>query len=229
MKKKLTLMAVAVVFIIVFSVVAFNYLLVIKPPSPNAVRIACVGDSLTSMSRYPYDLWVKLGRDNYNVGNFGKGATMVGSVSETPYVNTTQYIEALQFNASVVIVMLGTNDAQPSMHPYNASFIPDYVKLLNSFKALPNQPKIWVVLPPPIFDSQNNKIDPQYFKDVVIPNIRQVANQTGLPIIDVYSAAQNYPEFFPDGIHPNDDGAQMIANTVFKAITESQPPLCAYA
>jgi lysophospholipase L1-like esterase len=229
MRKKLVLVALALIILLAASsAVAVNYLLAPKNvPSPNAVRIACVGDSLTSMSRYPYDLWVKLGVRDYNVGNFGKGATMIGSVSETPYVNTSQYRDALQFNASIVIVMLGTNDAQPSMHPYNASFIPDYVKIINSFKALPSHPQIWVVLPPPIFDSQNNKTDPEYFRDVLIPNIRQVANQTGSRLIDVYSATENYPEFFPDGIHPNDAGAQVIANTIYKALTveyaSSQP------
>jgi lysophospholipase L1-like esterase len=218
MKKKFSILAFAIVILITISAVAINFELATKTTSPNAVRVACVGDSLTSMSEYPYDLWVKLGTLKYYVGNFGKGATMVGSVSQTPYVNTIQYLDALQYNPNLVIVMLGTNDAQPSMHPYNASFVPDYVELLNSFRALPSHPQIWVVLPPPIFNSQNNTTDPQYYRNTIIPNIREAANQTGSQIIDVYSATQNYPEFFPDGIHPNDAGAQIIADTIYNAI-----------
>ena len=39
-----------------------------------------------------------------------------------------------------------------------------------------------------------------------------------LPIINVYSALANSSSDFPDGEHPNSDGAQLIANTIYDAI-----------
>ena len=98
---------------------------------------------------------------SYAVGNFGAGATMVTLKSETPYMNTSTFQSALEFQPNIVIIMLGTNDAQPNVHQYNASFVDDYVKLVNAFQALASKPKIWIVLPPPIFSNQSGKIKPR--------------------------------------------------------------------
>ena len=94
----------------------------------------------------------------------------------------------------------------------------DYVKLVAAFQALTSKPEIWIVLPPPIFSNQSGKIDPEYFKLTVIPGIEQAANETNLPIINVYSALANYSNYFPDGVHINSAGAKLIANEVYKAI-----------
>ena len=61
-------------------------------------------------------------------------------------------------------------------------------------------------------------IDPEYFKRSLIPCIKEAANQTNFPIIDVYSALANYSDYFPDGVHPNNEGAKLIANEIYKAI-----------
>jgi sialate O-acetylesterase len=52
----------------------------------------------------------------------------------------------------------------------------------------------------------------------VIPRIEQVATTLGLPIIDVYTPLLSHPEYFPDGVHPNSAGAQVIANIIYNAI-----------
>jgi acyl-CoA thioesterase-1 len=94
------------------------------------------------------------------VRNFGAGSTTVLLNSETPYMNTSVFQNALEFQPNIVIIMLGTNDAQPSLHRYNASFVGDYVKLVAAFQALSSKPKIWIVLPPPVFSNQSGKTDP---------------------------------------------------------------------
>jgi len=187
--------------------------------APKLVRVACVGDSLTQSTPYPYDLWLALGNSNFTLRNFGAGGTTVSLESETPYMNTTVFREALQYKPNIVIVMLGTNDAQPSLYRYNESFVYNYVELVEAFKALSNAPKIWIVLPPPIFSNQSGRIDPVYFKQTLIPDIKQAANETDTPIIDVYSALAGFSNDFPDGVHPNDSGASIIADTIYKAIT----------
>jgi acyl-CoA thioesterase I len=214
------LLAIALLIVITSSAVAVELFLVDQnKPSPNAIRVACVGDSLTQSSEYPYDLWMLLGKENYKVRNFGAGATTVSLNSETPYMNTSVFHEALEFQPNIVVIMLGTNDAQPSLHRYNASFVANYETLLTAFTTLYNKPQVWVVLPPPIFSSQDGKIDPQYFWQTIIPGIQQAANQTGLPTIDVYSALAGQPEYSPDGVHINSEGAKLIADTINKAIT----------
>jgi acyl-CoA thioesterase-1 len=187
--------------------------------SSEAIRVACVGDSLTQSTEYPHDLWMLLGTANYTVGNFGAGSTTVLLNTETPYMNTSVFQAALEFQPNIIIIMLGTNDAQPNLELYNASFVGDYVKLVAAFQALTSKPEIWIVLPPPIFSNQSGKIDPEYFKLTVIPGIEQAANETNLAIINVYSALASYPNYFPDGEHPNSAGAKLIANVIYEAIS----------
>ena len=189
-----------------------------KKPSSDAIRVACVGDSLTQSTEYPYYLWNLLGTENYALRNFGAGATTVLLNSETPYMNTTVFQDALDFQPDIVIIMLGTNDAQPSLHPYNSSFVGDYVKLVAEFQELSSNPKIWVVLPPPIFSDQGGKTSPEYFKNTIIPDIEQAANETNLPTIDVYSALASYPDYFPDGVHANREAAELMANEIYNAL-----------
>jgi lysophospholipase L1-like esterase len=76
-------------------------------------------------------------------------------------------------------------------------------------------------MPPPIFENNLNLTSTIYTQEI-IPAIQQVANSMGLPLIDVYTPLVNHPEYFPDGVHPNSEGAQIIANTVYNAITSSK-------
>ena len=220
-KRKSKLLAIAVTIVLVSSGVTAYFVLTAgnKQPSSDAIRVACVGDSLTQSTFYPYDLGLLLGTANYTVRNFGAGSTTVLLNTETPYMNTSVFQDALEFLPNIVIIMLGTNDAQPNLHEYNASFVADYVTLINAFQLLSSKPKIWIVLPPPIFSNQSGKISPEYFKLTLIPDIEQAANETNLPTIDVYSALAGYGDYFPDGVHPNKEGAKLIAEAIYKAIS----------
>ena len=53
----------------------------------------------------------------------------------------------------------------------------------------------------------------------IIPRIEQIVNEEGLLIIDVYAVLENHPEYFwNDGVHPNSEGAKVIASEVYEAI-----------
>ncbi len=218
-KKNLGLLAIGSVILVISSgITAYFILTAGKKPSSDLIRVACVGDSLTQSTEYPYDLWMLLGTANYTLGNFGVSSTTVSLKSETPYMNTSVFQSALKSQPNIVIIMLGTNDAQPNLHQYNTSFVDNYVKLVAAFQGLSSKPHIWIVRPPPIFSNQSGKISPEYFKLTVIPCIEQVANETNLPIINVYSALASYADYFSDGVHPNGEGAKLIADEVYKAI-----------
>jgi acyl-CoA thioesterase I len=218
-KKNLALLTIALVILIASSViVAYFFWGKENQNLPTTIRVACVGDSLTQSTEYPYDLSTQLGTKGYTVRNFGAGSTTVSLNSETPYMNTTVFQDALDFQPDIVIIMLGTNDAQPNLHRYNTSFVDDYVKLITAFEGLSSKPKTWVVLPPPIFGNQSGRIDPQFFMQTIVPDIEQAANKTKSPTIDVYSALDSYPDYFPDGVHINDEGAKLIANEIYKYV-----------
>lgn len=182
------------------------------------IRIACVGDSLTEMSIYPDELKRLLNDPRYVIGNFGACGTTVSLDSELPYMHTGAFQDALKFDPNIVIIMLGTNDAQPNLEMYNSGFVEDYKRIVVAFKALKSKPIIWIVLPPPIFDDEMGAIDPDYFERSLLSCLKEVANQTNLSIIDVHSALANYSNYFPDGVHPNNQGARLVAYEIYKAI-----------
>jgi lysophospholipase L1-like esterase len=217
-KKNLRYLSIGLAVLLVLSGIAV-FLILSQENKKPLIRVACVGDSLTQSTAYPYDLWMLLGTEKYNVSNFGAGSRTVLLNSQTPYTNTSMFQEALEFEPNIVIIMLGTNDAQPSLVQYNTSFVGDYLKLIDAFKGLSSQPKIWIVLPPPIFNDQGGKILPDYFNSTIIPDIEQAANESNLPVINVYSALANASDDFPDGVHPDGAGAKLIADTIYAAIT----------
>jgi lysophospholipase L1-like esterase len=216
-KKKLRLLAIGLVILLVSSGIATFYILAgNKKTSADKIRVACVGDSITEGTKYPADLSKLLGA-NYTVGNFGVGGSTVSLNSQNPYMNTSAFQNATEFQPNIVIIMLGTNDAHPDLKQYNGSFVDDYMKLVAAFQALASKPKIWIVLPPPVFNNGTG-ISTEYFTYNVIPSIEQAAKETNLPVINVYSALANYSDYFPDGVHPNSEGAKLIANEIYEAL-----------
>ena len=109
----------------------------------SPVKVACVGNSITygtgladrERDAYPVQLQRMLG-DGYVVGNFGKpGATLLRH-GHRPYVQQTEYREALAFGADIAVIHLGTNDTDPRNWPnYRDEFVSDYLALIDSLKA----------------------------------------------------------------------------------------------
>lgn len=195
-----------------------------QPLSPNItvkaspIRVACVGDSITAITGYPSDLQSLLG-PGYLVGNFGVNGSTVMLNSWKPYMYQSEFQKALDFKPGIVIIMLGTNDDLEMLRPSNASFEEDYAKLISAFQQLGSKPQIWIVTPPPIF-SNSSDLSVPYFSGVIIPKIEELANKMNLPIIDVYNAFGTHSDYFVDGVHPNSEGAALIASEVSKAIIQ---------
>jgi Lysophospholipase L1 and related esterases len=181
-------------------------------------RIACIGDSITELSGYPNYAKQALG-DSYAVGNFGACGTTVSLDSENPYMRSRAYALAKDFQPDIAIVMLGTNDANSNFYCCQSSFVADYSVLLDAIKRLSSKPKVWVVRPPHVFDE--TWLNGHVLSIEVIPAVDEVAKQTGLPVIDVYSATDN-PKLFFDGVHPNDEGAKIIADVIYHAIIKTK-------
>jgi lysophospholipase L1-like esterase len=207
--KWLAVVCLAVILFGVFVAIYFNI-------PRNVVRVACAGDSITEGTEYPHDLALLLGA-NYSVGNFGVGGSTVSLQSDKPYMNQTKFQSLKDFSPNIVVIMLGTNDAYPSRQQSLDSFKSDYGKLIASFQTLSTKPKIYILLPPPIFNDSlgpNNAILAQN----VIPLIRQVANETGLPLVDTNTPLLGRVNDFWDGVHPNNEGAKILATQIYNAI-----------
>jgi lysophospholipase L1-like esterase len=203
-----------VVLLIVISLETF--MLATQESSP--VRVACVGDSITQGTGYPVELWGLLG-SNYVVGDFGVGGATVALNAGNSYLDSTAFQVAKDFQPHIVIVMLGTNDAQLNLNQSNQTFISDYTTIVAEIKSFTSKPEVWIVKPPPVFPNDSD-LDPEFYRQNIIPSISQVANQMNLRLIDVYTPLSSHQEYFlEDGIHPNTEGAQAIANIIFNALT----------
>jgi len=150
-----------------------------------------------------------------DVGNFGVAATVVSTNWYNSYVSQWQFLKSKEFEPSIVIIMLGTNDAH--IQKFASNFSSDYKKLVSEYQTLPNNPRILLVKPPPIYDNELELSDAN-LDGYVIPGIDQVAYELGLPTVDVNGALANHPEFFEDGVHPNNKGAHAIAIKIIEAI-----------
>jgi lysophospholipase L1-like esterase len=189
-----------------------NWFRQVKP-----LRVACVGDSITEGSGYPVNLRMMLGT-NYTVGNFGVSGSTVSLKSGRPYMNQTAFQKAKAFQPDIVIIMLGTNDASSATYQYLESTDDDYKELIGEFQSLPGSQVVELAIPPPIFNNTYDMKSTNLVKGV-IPTIQQVANDLNLSTIDIYSGLVNHPEYFPDGVHPDSEGAKVIATQVYEAIT----------
>jgi lysophospholipase L1-like esterase len=191
------------------------------------VKVACIGDSITfgyglaspGTQSYPAQLQAQLG-SGYVVGNFGlNGATVQKSTAKS-YWRTSQFRNSKAFAPNVVVIMLGTNDSK-SGNWDAAKFNADYRALIADYWALPSQPVVYVCLIPPVYSPNafGPTFNPAFIQNTVVPAIRTIATQSGMPLIDNNSPLLNHPEYFSDGVHPNAPGAGIIASTVAAALT----------
>ena len=96
------------------SIVGSMWLLATATPAQSAVKIACVGDSITASStRYPTWLANELGT-SYEVKNFGVSGTTMFKNPGASYWKTTNFTASGAYLPNIVIIMLGTNDSKIS-------------------------------------------------------------------------------------------------------------------
>ncbi len=202
----------AFLIVSIISMVAFFGFLAGEANAQGPIRVACVGDSITQYSGYPEDLEALLG-NNFTVDNFGVSGSAVSMQAEKPYMRQPAFWEALDSQPDVVVIMLGTNDANTQTYQDVNNFSTNYAELISQFQLLPGDQKIVLVDPPPILENNLNLTDTN-LSGGIIPQIEKVANDLSLPTVNVHTALGNYTEYFGDGVHPNADGANLIANQI---------------
>ncbi len=211
-RRFLTAIVTLILALCILSVFLVSFITIVQA---RTIRIACIGDSITEGS-YPKKLQGILGKD-YKVGSFGSSGSTVLLDSDKPYMNQSAFVSAKFFQPSVVVIMLGTNDAHESNYDSLDNFLTDYENLVNQYQTLETSPEIWLVKPPPIFDNNLN-LNNTSLKQEIIPKIEQAASELNLPMIDVNAALSGYPQYFGDGVHPDENGALVIANEIIQAI-----------
>ena len=195
-----------------------------KAPRKDAVRVACIGNSITfgagikNRSRDSYhSVLARMLGDSYWVKNFGVSARTMLNKGDHPYMNEPAYKNALAFNPNIVVIKLGTNDSKSFNWKYKADFMKDAQTMIDAFKVLPSQPKIYLCYPSKAYLTGDGINDDIISKEI-IPMIKKLAKKNNLSVIDLHTAMDGMPELFPDRIHPNEKGAQVMAKAVYQSI-----------
>lgn len=192
----------------------------------NKIKVACIGNSITyghGVSNrfencYPSQLQHLLG-DQYLVYNFGNsGRTLSRNVNDSYWITSPFTYSHTPFMPDKVVIMLGTNDSKPQIwNVTKGHFEADLIAFIESYSSLPSHPEIFIATPPMIypnnFDIRNNIVE-----DEIIPLIEKVCKQKNIQIIPIHEHTKNMKEVFPDGVHPNNTGAKVIADLFFKAL-----------
>lgn len=194
------------------------------------VRIACIGNSITFGSgignrfqdSYPGILSQWLGA-GYDVRNFGLGGRVMLNKGDRPYMHEPAFREVQAFEPDIVTIKLGTNDSKPHNWRYGKEFKADLNEMLDLLQALPSHPRIYLCLPVPAVSARFGIRDSIIVNDI-IPIIRSVAKKRRLTVVDLYEAMKPYPACYTDGIHPNEEGAAVIASTLYRTLTGNEPP-----
>lgn len=188
------------------------------------VKVACLGNSVTwgyalpnrEEECYPKQLSNLLG-EGYDVQNFGvSGATLLKK-GHKPYFEQPQYKAALEFTPDIVVISLGLNDTDPRNWPnYSSDFIPNYLELIDSFRKANAKAKIFICRITPIFSWHSRfKSGTRDWYWKIQESIAAAAKGSGCELIDLYTPLHNRPDLFKDALHPDKEGAQIIAQTVY--------------
>jgi acyl-CoA thioesterase-1 len=194
---------------------------------PKKVKVACVGDSITygsgvkdrEKNSYPAVLGRLLG-ETHEVRNFGVGGATLLRRGDKPYDQQKAYKDALAFKPDLLVVKLGTNDSKPqNWDAHKADFAADYKALVAAFREANPAVKVYCALPVPVYPPGAFKIRDEIVKPEIIPVVKRVAAEEKAQVIDLYAALSDKASLFPDKVHPNAEGAALIAKAVYKALT----------
>lgn len=192
------------------------------------VKVACVGNSITYgigvddpvRDSYPAQLQRLLG-DKYQVGRFGRpGATLLAK-GHRPYFSQPEYEEAKAFVPDIAVIHLGVNDTDPRNWPnYRDEFVGDYLKLIQSFREVNPNVRCIVARMTPIGDRHPRFISgTSQWHEQIQQAIETVAQVAGVELIDFHAPLYPFPGLLPDAIHPNVEGAGIMAKVAYAAIT----------
>lgn len=206
-----------------------------EPNTKDAIKIACVGDSITEgigidaaqrpASAYPAQLQTILderyGQGSYNVGNFGWGGSTINvqtnrettSYTYWTYIYSVQYYKSLDFNPDIVVIMMGHNDTHTQLYSTAEGYKAQYQALIDSYEALPSHPTVVIAG----CTSRTASIRRDLLLETIIPMQKELAADNGLIYIDMFSPTngkEGDKTLFTDGLHCTAAGYNMLATLI---------------
>lgn len=195
-------------------------------------NIACVGDSVTYgctltlffLRRYPAVLQKLIG-SGAQVAAFAVNDRTLQDTGNKPFRKERAFRQSREFGPDTVVILLGTNDSKDINWISAAAFRQQYAELIAAYRALFPAPRVVICTPPCAFKPFNRffsitndaKLDrvPE-----IAAEIKAIAAVNGTELVDLYALTQGKRELFgPDGLHPNAAGAKVIAEAVFRTLS----------
>ncbi len=210
-----------------------TFLLILAPfPAKSQgyhVRIGVIGNSITegtglsnpATQAYPIQLQGLLNEvygDTCIVTNYGLTSTTLLKHGDVPYWATKQFRDILAHAPEVCIILLGTNDSKPqNWDVYKDEFADDYISLIDTL--LNRNPNMVFMLgyPPPAF-AEEWGIRDSVIVNGIFPAVDDVLAQRDAELVDYYTPLVDSAHLFPDHIHPNVEGAGVMAQILLEAI-----------
>ena len=219
------------------------WLKTLKAPRQDALRVACIGNSITHGSGidmqeqhgYPAQLQQLLG-DGYHVRNFGVGGRTMLNKGDHPYMQEQAWHDAQAFRPDIVVIKLGTNDSKDyNWNAHKQDFEADMQAMIDTLKPLvpildkkgcptkkmqrAQKPLIYLCSPIKAFRDKWGITDSVIVNEV-IPAIQRVAQKNNLQFIDLHPVITDPQDMTSDMIHPNNKGAGKMAKAVCEAIKQ---------
>jgi alpha-L-fucosidase 2 len=187
--------------------------------------VICVGASITegagiknkAEDSYPGQLQALLGSD-YRVDNFGIGGSTMLKHGDKPFISTDAYKKALQSRPDIVFIDLGGNDAKAINRPYYNELESDAREMIRTFKNLPTNPRIIILLPTAFFVTDTNGIYDPICQSRVAPRLKRAAFEENVEVWDMHPWLIERPDLIPDRIHPLEKGSAIIAKNLFQRL-----------
>lgn len=196
------------------------------------IKVALVGDSVTyghsiknwPANNYPALLSDALG-DKYCVKSYGVSGSTVQPDGDQPYDATKAYQWSHDFEADILVFMLGSNDSKPENWKGADKFKEEYLELLGTYTEVKNPPIVLMCTPPTAYFPEgvtkglsNYDVQPAIIEEIA-EIIKGVAKDKNYNLIDINDLTENRRDLFgKDNVHPNNDGAKEIASAVYKSI-----------
>ena len=211
-----------------FIIYLFLTLSVVLYAQQHRIKVACIGNSITygyglpdrATQSYPVQLQKMLG-ESYQVENFGKSGATLLNKGHRPYMQQDEYHRAIDFAGDIVVIHLGINDTDPRDWPdYRDFFVKDYIALIDSFRVANPEARIMIARLTPIADRHPRFLSgTRDWHGEIQLAIENVARYAGVQLIDFHKPLYPSPFMLTDAVHPDPEGAFVLAQTVYSAIT----------
>lgn len=199
-----------------------------KNKQKKRIRVSCIGNSVTYgvgvqdpvKDSYPSQLQQLLG-DEYEVGRFGKPGARLLRQTSLPYFDQIEFRQAMDFHGDVAIIHLGLNDTDPGAWPnHRDHFVQDYCDLVDSIRK--SNPSCRVILAQltPIGDRHSRFLSgTRDWHAMIQKEIARVAEEKDCELMTFFDSLHCRLDVFPDALHPNKEGYNIMARQAYSFIT----------